>query len=109
MIEVIAIDVLANPFTTGIRIGKGSISRIGRDLRPIFYSKFADKSANKYLFDWWQDDLKIIVPPQKKKAEAPKQQELTGNSVSKKKKAEPPKQEKTALQKRRRPRLRSVY
>ena len=71
--------------------------------------KFADKSANKYLFDWWQDDLKIIVPPQKKKAEAPKQQELTGNSVSKKKKAEPPKQEETALQKRRRYRLHSVY
>ena len=49
--------------------------------------KFADKSANQYLFDWWQDDLKIIVPPQKKKTEAPKLQELTGKSVSKKKKA----------------------
>ena len=37
VIEVIAIDVLANPFTTGIRIGKGAISKIYDYVLQLFF------------------------------------------------------------------------
>ena len=50
--------------------------------------RFANKTANKNLFDWWQDELKIIVAP---------------NEINNKK------LEQKRLQKERRPRLRSIY
>lgn len=61
--------------------------------------KFANKKADIYLFDWWQDVCKIIVAPEKTMAEKPKQ------VVIKKTKVEEPKQE---VVKKRRPRLRSL-
>ena len=61
--------------------------------------KFAKRKANVKLFDWWQDDLKIIVPPEEKKVNKPKQE------ITKKAKVEEPKHE---VAKKIRPRLRSI-
>ena len=71
--------------------------------------KLAGKPADGSLFDWWEHELKIIASPQKKKAEVQKHQESTSISVPQKKREMAPKQEKSAIQKRRRYRLRCVY
>ena len=61
--------------------------------------KLAKKKANVKLFDWWQDECKIIVLPEDKKVNKPKQ------AATKKAKVEEPKHEPV---KKRRPRLRSI-
>lgn len=71
--------------------------------------KIVGKPANDSLFDWWEHDLKIIASPQKKKDELPRQQESISLSVPQKKREMAPKQEESAIQKRRRYRLRCVY
>lgn len=70
--------------------------------------KLAGKHSNDSLFDWWHE-LKIIASPQKKKAEVQKQQEPISISVPQKKREMAPKQEESAIQKRRRYRLRCIY
>lgn len=71
--------------------------------------KIAGKLVNNSLFDWWEHELKIIAPPQKKKTEVQKQQEVANSAVLPERKAKPQKQEETAVQKRRKYRLRCIY
>ena len=61
--------------------------------------KFTKRKASPLLFNWWQDDLKIIVPPEEKKITKPKRE------IAKKAKADGPK---PIVTKQRRPRLRSL-
>ncbi|MBO5604979.1 MAG: hypothetical protein J5915_06305, partial [Acidaminococcaceae bacterium] len=61
--------------------------------------KIAGKLVNNSLFDWWEHELKIIAPPQKKKTEVQKQQEVANSAVLPERKAKPQKQEETAVQK----------
>ena len=61
--------------------------------------KLAKRKANEKLFDWWQDECKIIVPPEEKKVNKPKLK------ATKKAKVEELKHE---VAKKRRPRLRSI-